>query len=217
MTANEYIVRYGLPGYVGRFTAAPELHLDRDAAVVVRSPRGEELGVVRCAASERFSAAIDPAAGGQLLRASTPDDERRSTAHLALAGRVLDAAHGRTTAAFLDAEPLHDGSAVILHALPGDDSDLTPLLDELSVTFGVAVRLFDASRALGSPEPPERGCGKPGCGSGGGCSTGGCSTGKCGTSSCSSGKVKSADELTAYFADLRAKMEADTRRTSLHG
>ncbi|MCE9568281.1 MAG: hypothetical protein K8U57_40290, partial [Planctomycetes bacterium] len=50
------------------------------------------------------------------------------------------------------------------------------------------------------------GCGKPGCGteSGGGCSTGG----GCSSGSCSRGSVKSADELTAHFAELRQKMEA---------
>ena len=43
-------------------------------------------------------------------------------------------------------------------------------------------------------------------GSGGGCSTG----------SCSKGSVKSADELTAYFAGLRKQMEGSAARVSLH-
>jgi hypothetical protein len=63
-------------------------------------------------------------------------------------------------------------------------------------------------------DPPEKSysCGKPDCGSGSGCTS--CGTGGgCSTESCSRGAVKSAEDLTAYFADLRAKMEA---RTSLH-
>ena len=82
------------------------------------------------------------------------------------------------------------------------------------------MKLLDLSRSpTAKDEPASAGCGKPGCGSsGGGCSTGSCGTGGggCSTGSCSKGKVKSADELTAYFADLRHKMEADAaRRTPL--
>jgi hypothetical protein len=71
--------------------------------------------------------------------------------------------------------------------------------------------LLDLSRPVTATDPPapaEAGCGKPGCGSGGGgCSS--CGTGGgCSTGSCSRGQVKSADDLTAYFTDLRQKMEA---------
>ena len=73
------------------------------------------------------------------------------------------------------------------------------------------VRLLDVTRTATAPDPPDAGCGKPGCGTtGGGCST-------CGTGGCSRGAVKSADDLTAYFADLRQKMDAASAgRTPLH-
>jgi hypothetical protein len=71
------------------------------------------------------------------------------------------------------------------------------------------------------PKQAADGCGKQDCGSGAGgcssCGTDGASKGGCSTSSCSRDKVKSADELTAYFADLRQKMEAaGAARTPLH-
>ena len=113
----------------------------------------------------------------------------------------------------MDVELLCDGTA-ILHGLPWAECDATPLFEELSARFGVSVRLLDLSQIpTPTPEPSSGGCGKPGCGSeAGGCSTGSCGTGGgCSTGSCSKGSVKSADELTAYFADLRRKMEATTR------
>jgi hypothetical protein len=101
----------------------------------------------------------------------------------------------------------------VLHGLPWGECDASPVFAALSDRFGLAVRLLDLSRvptAGDPPEPAHAGCGKPGCGSGsGGCSS--CGTGSgggCSTGSCSRGKVKSADDLTAYFSDLRKKMEA---------
>src|SRR5207253_6390976 len=108
---------------------------------------------------------------------------------------------------FIDAEMLLDGSA-ILHGLPWAECDATPLFEELSTQFGMTVRFLDLARSpIATEEPAPAGCGKPGCGSeSGGCTS--CSTGGCSTGSCSKGKVKTASELTAYFADLRHKMEA---------
>lgn len=220
MSSNEYLVQYGVPAFVGRFAAAGG-GFARGERVVVRSPRGPEFGTVLCEPDARFAGLIDPAAGGELLRRATADDEARAAELGGLARRLLAAAGERTAAGvpvcFLDAEALLDGEAVILHALPWGEADLTPLLGELSRAFGLAVRLHDLTRVPVVRESAA-GCGKPGCGSRGGCSSGGCSTGGgCGTSGCSRGEAKSADELTAYFADLRAKLEADAaRRTALN-
>jgi hypothetical protein len=124
-----------------------------------------------------------------------------------LAAASAAAAARNLPLAFVDVELTADGSA-ILHALPWDACDATPLLEDLAARSGLAVRLFDLSRRVTPAEPAARGCGKPGCGTdAGGCST--CGTGGgCSSGSCSRDSVKSADELTAYFADLRGKMEA---------
>ena len=202
-----YLVQYGTPGFVGRFRSHVSEPLDRDRRVVVRTPRGEEIGVVLCEPEERFA---DQPDDGDLLRPATDADRAECESR---AAAVLAASHTDLPLTFVDAEATLDGT-VILHALPWDACDATPHLDALAARFGRAVKLLDLSRA---PTPhDDHGCGKPGCGSGG-CSTGGCGTGGgCSTGSCSKGKVKSADELTAYFADLRQKMEADSaRRTPL--
>lgn len=119
--------------------------------------------------------------------------------------------------AFVDVEVTLDGVA-ILHALAWGECDATALLDDLSGCCGFTVRLLDLSRGPKLEAPAAPGCGKPGCGSeSGGCSSCGTGGGGCSTGSCSRKAVKSADELTAYFGDLRQKMEdAGMVRTPLN-
>ncbi|MBA4191915.1 MAG: hypothetical protein C0467_28380 [Planctomycetaceae bacterium] len=198
-TAPAYLIQYGRPGFVGRFHSA--LQLARGDRVVVRGVRGIELGAVLLSVEGTGE-------DGVVLRTATQDDEAHVTQSQARVQELLTAASEGALAlplAFVDVEVTLDNVA-ILHALPWDACDATPLLEQLSARFGFTVRLLDLSRTPSvKDEPSSGGCGKPGCGteSGGGCSTGGCSTG-----SCSKGSVKSADELTAHFADLRQKMEA---------
>ena len=215
MTGSSYLVQYGRSAYVGRFVVARGVNPSRGDRVVVRTPRGVELGEVLCGADERFAGGLDPAAGGDLLRPVEPDDlyiaETRESMGLSL---LAEAEGSGLPVAFLDVEVTLDGSAAVLHGLPWGPCDADPLLADLSDRFGLAVRLLDVSRTPTVTDPPEKTatCGKPDCGSGGCGSGGGCSTG-----GCSRGKVKSADELTSYFADLRRKMEEQSLgRTSLN-
>lgn len=215
MIGSSYLVQYGRSAYVGRFTVVRGLIPSRGDRVVVRTPRGVELGEVLCGADERFAGGLDPAAGGELLRSVGPDDlhiaETRESMGLSL---LAEAEGSGLPVAFLDVEVTLDGSAAVLHALPwGPPCDADPLLADLSDRFGLAVRLLDVSRTPTVTDPPEKSatCGKPDCGSGGCGTGGGCSTG-----GCSRGKVKSADELTSYFADLRRKMERSAGRTPLN-
>ncbi|QDU23963.1 hypothetical protein [Urbifossiella limnaea] len=202
------LVQYGRPGYVGRFRASVEAV--RGACVVLRGPRGLELGTVLCAAVAGVSGIDDE---GELLRAATAADEAAADRSAALARDLLAAADELAAGlpvAFPDAEVALDGTAAVLHALPWAGCDLDAVLVALSERFGLPVRLLDLSRTPANPDPPEpaTSCGKPDCGSGaGGCGTGG----GCSTGSCSRGAVKSATELTAYFADLRGQMEAAAR------
>ncbi len=209
---HHYLTQYGRLGFVGRFRS--EFQLTRGDRVVVRGPRGIEIAEI-LVAPERFSGTDD----GDVLRAATPADDAETSRLDAHSQALLADASSRGSElglplAFVDIEVTLDGTA-ILHALPWDACDATALLDELASRFGLAVRLLDLSRSPTANDPPATGCGKPGCGSesgGGGCSTGGCSTG-----SCSRGAVKSSEELTAYFADLRQKMEdAGLARTPLN-
>lgn len=199
-TPHHYLVRYGRGGFIGLFAAGAAL--TRGYRVVVRGPRGLELGEVLLH-PERTSGPAD----GEVVRPASLEDDA-TAARLDARGRELLAAASEGAAAlplaFVDVEVTLDGTAV-LHALAWDACDATPLLDELTARSGLAVRLLDLGRAPAARE--AGGCGDSGCGSaGGGCST--CGTGGgCSTGSCSRGAVKSPDELTAYFADLRGRME----------
>ena len=205
----DFLVQYGTAAFVGRFTADNDL--SRGASVVVRSPRGLEIGTVLCESNSAFDL------GGEIVRSSAYDDERDRARASELAARILDAANLTDQAvAFLDCEVTLDRRGAILHALPWGECQLDGLLADLSERFESAVRLHDISRTETRTDPvePKITCDKPGCGTAeGGCSS--CSTGACGTgSSCSKGKVNTAAELTTYFADLRQKME--TLRTPLN-
>ncbi|MFM8275293.1 MAG: hypothetical protein ACKODX_23575 [Gemmata sp.] len=206
------LVQYGKPGFVGRFTspAAPR----RGTRVVVRGPRGVEPGLALGEAREPFAAALP--AEGDLLRAATAEDDALAGTFPAREAALLADATAAAVSAelpltFVDAELTLDGR-LILHGLAWAACDATPLFAALSEKFGLQVRLLDLAQTAVTrdPAPPPSGCGEPGCGSeGGGCSSCGPeSKGGCSTGSCSRGTVKTADELTAYFADLRQKMEA---------
>lgn len=193
------LVQYGRGGFVGRFAAREAFA--RGARVVVSGPRGTEIGTVLCAAD-------GPACDGDALRAAT---DRDTTSHerereLLEAASALAEARGLPVA-LVDAELTLDG-ALILHGLAWSACNADPLFAELSARFGLNVQFLDLGTPAEKEAPEPAGCGKPGCGTeSGGCSS--CGTGGgCSSGSCSRGAAKSADELTAYFADLRTKMEA---------
>jgi hypothetical protein len=217
--AAGYLVQYGRSAFVGRF-AADGVAVSRGDRVVVRTPRGVELGEVLCEAADPFAGQLDPSARGDLLRPATEADAADAAAREEVGRQVIAAAEelGADLAlSFLDVEVMLDGSAAVLHVLPWGPCDADLVFADLSARFGLPVRLLDVSRTPTVTDPPEKaaGCGKPDCGSEkGGCTS--CGTGGgCSTGGCSRGSVKSADELTAYFADLRQKMEEHARRTPL--
>jgi hypothetical protein len=217
MDTEGYLIQYGRMAYVGWFASVRGLTASRGDQVVIRSPRGVELGEVLCDADERFARGFDQSAGGELLRLARPDDLTNAKCQNAEGLSLLTMAEeSGLPMTFLDAEVTLDGAVAILHALPVGPCDVDSLLIKLSERFGFAVRILDVTTTpvLTEPAEPAATCGKPDCGSGG-CSS--CGTGKgCSTGGCSRGSVKSADELTSYFADLRYRMEQAAGRTSLN-
>jgi hypothetical protein len=209
-----YLVQYGRSAFLGWFDTAsrgnerPEF--TRGDRVVLRGARGEELGTILGEVPD------NEGTDGKVLRLATAADVARAEQNEARGREVLAAAEELAAAADLplvlvDIELSLDGTQAMLHALPWAECDASPFLDPISARFGLEVRLLDLSRTPTAADPPATsGCGKPGCGSGsGGCDS--CGTGGgCSTGSCSRGKVKSADDLTAYFAELRRNMEART-------
>jgi hypothetical protein len=216
--SSVYLIQFGRLGYVGRFPSA--LALARGERVIIRGPRGIELGEVLIATDSRFTGTttLDD---GEILRSAAREDEAEtirldSRSHEFLATATTRGCELGLPLAFVDVEIMLDGTA-ILHALPWSECDATALLDELTTQTRLNVRLLDLSRGPKPEVSTSKGCGKPGCGTeSGGCSSCGTSGG-CSTGSCSRGSVKTSEELTAYFADLRQKMEdAGIARTPLN-
>src|SRR5262245_16385917 len=195
MPDRDYLVSYGQGGFLGRLCAAA--NFCRDDRVVVRSPRGVEIATVLGTAPNGPMALES---GGEILRPATGDDEAAASRLRDRLVTILDDAHktaeGRgLPMLFLDGEILLDGRDAILHAVHWADCDATSLFEELSCRHGLLVKLADLTTTPNAGGCPTCGAEKQGCDS---CGTGGCSSG-----SCSKGSVKSADELTAYFAGLR--------------
>jgi hypothetical protein len=208
---TSYLVQYGRSAFLGWFDPSsregerPEFV--RGDRVVIRGPRSEELGTV-------LGVGEGQRCDGELLRLATVADAARADRNAALAAEIIAAAEEQLAAAdlplsLIDIELSLDATQAILHAVPWGACDASPLLERLSARFGLPILVLDLSRTPTAAEPPSTGCGKPGCGSAsGGCET--CASGGCSTGSCSRGKVKSAADLTAYFADLRRNMETRT-------
>jgi hypothetical protein len=200
---TDYLVRYGRAAFVGRFRDPAGRPFARGDAVAVRSVRGTEAGEVLAAAG-RFDVGPVGDLVGPLADSLSNSVETD----------LLAAAQARTVdlpVTILDCERLID-PVVILHVAAWAACDLTIVLEELSSRFDLAVRVHHLGAEPAAPAEPATGCGKPDCG-GGGCTS--CSTGGCSTGGCSRGAVKTADDLTAYFAGLRQQMEA-AGRVPLH-
>jgi hypothetical protein len=206
---TSYLINYGQAGYLGRFWAATPYQ--RDDRVIVRTARGLELGTVLGEAN-----LIGPDGAGEVLRAATGEDElaahtKRQQATAILADAQALAGSLALPLLFLDGEILLDGREAILQAVHWSECDATPLFEQLSARHGLLVKLADLTA---QPKSANGGCevcgaeksGCDSCGTGGGCSSG----------SCSRGSIKSADDLTAYFAGLRKQMETAADRVSLH-
>ena len=106
MFESEFLVKYGHGGYLGRFRAAAEYR--RDDRVIVRSPRGVEIGTVLATAATQI-AGIEPS--GEILRTAASEDETAATAHQDRASAILNDAHQSAEAIglplmFLDGEVL---------------------------------------------------------------------------------------------------------------
>jgi len=214
---NEYLVNYGRTAALGRFVSRADSTYTRGDKVLVGSIRGIESGTVLCEASPRFAHLVG-AASGELLRSMTDDDaDREHKNHIRVRALVdnaqLSADELGLPVAVLDAELPIDGDNAILHCLPLADCDLSHWISMLAERNGLIISILDLRQA---PKEEPEGCGKPGCGTkAGGCTD--CGTGGCSSGSCSSGKVKSADEMTTYFSNLRKQMHEHFDRVPLHG
>ena len=217
-----WVVQYGLSAFIGPFRADSDEVYPRGSEVLIRSPRGLEVGEVLCPAPAWSQGLLDPEAGGELLGPVPDDAHADRQARSALVDQIWSDVEAESTRqdwpiCIVGVELLHDRFSAILNILGWGD---LPSLESLSTRHRLTLHWLNVGQIPAAPMAAEpAGCGKPGCGSssGGGCSSCGTSKGGCSTGSCSRGSVKSPDEMTAYFAELRKSMEAASRhRHPLH-
>ncbi len=184
-----YLIRYGMMGQVGRFTADPGVVYGRGQAVVVRSHRGTEIGEVLIETPVGPGAVVPPAGTAHILRAAGPGDmaraglaEQERGERFAVCERVFG--NGVWPIELIDVEPLLDDRRTVLHYLGPHRLDLSGVLAAFRETCDLDVMLQPVGRDLpdedaSDVEPAvetEHACGTcasggggGGCGSGGGC------------------------------------------------
>jgi len=211
VVSDQYVVAFGKSGGLGCFTVVEPLDLVRGERVVLRTPRGQEIGEVLGPATLRQARLIGSQVSGEILRRATAADElmrqrarpqaeelfedcRRAADDLALPLEILDV------------EVLLDGDHAIVQFVGGGEDDVARLIAMLPQRC-LEIRFENIAAPTGMDQQDHAGggCDKPDCGriNGGGCTT--CSSGGC--SSCGAHHV----DLRPYFAHLRDKMEASHR------
>ena len=209
----EFLVTYGCTAALTRCRDNMDLSPHHGESVVIRSPRGLELGEVLCAVDSLPSAW--PITAGELLRRATAEDKSQSHDFRRCGQTLLSDAQQlieemELPLVPLDADILLDGEKAFLHVLRWDRCTVTPFLNELCKRHRLLITLQDESRP-GTEQ--EQGCSS--CGSSGGCGScgeEGCgSGGGCASGNCSRGRIDNPEELTRYFAGLREQLLARER------
>jgi PSP1 C-terminal conserved region len=180
-----YLIRYGLARSLGRFRAASGT-LEPGQAVVIRTHRGTELGVVLAESPPAPPSSPEPA---PILRVATPEDLERAQkaaserpSHFEACRAVFE--DGVWPLELIDAEPLLDEGRTVIHYLGPHRLDASGLIAAFRERCGLQVVLEPVGKDVPEPEPesePEEeahGCGScgssgGGCGTGGGCGSGG--------------------------------------------
>src|SRR5262245_3763967 len=148
MDDREYLLSYGNAGDFGRFCCAEPLACRRGDQVVVRSPRGQELGVIMRPAGPGHSRLLADQFLGQILRRATVGDLELA-ARMQQRGQRLFEDSRRLVhelglpMEILDAELLLDGRQAVLHYLRWADCDPRPLMDALAQPYHLLLSLHD--------------------------------------------------------------------------
>lgn len=164
-----HLVRYSLLGQVGRFVAADAVLYPRRSRVIVRSPRGLEIGTVLSEpAVGDATAQID----GQILRRMTVEDDLLEARlekhrHTAFAACATLLAEHQVPAALIDVEHLFDGQGLFFYFLGDVPAEADLLTQQLADTYETAVEFRKFAETLSA------GCG-PGCGTEEAMGQGGC-------------------------------------------
>lgn len=214
-TGPLWLVTHGVAKYLLACVSEVNETFERNETVVVRTRRGLEIGTVLGLAETNVTSR--QGRPGKIIRRTNLDDQSLFENQGSLAERVREQAQRyidekELPLVFLESEILLEGEECILHTLVWGTCSIDGILRQLQEYFGVTVRILDIST-----QPKEESGGCETCGSeSGGCSSCGTeSKGGCSTGSCSKGKVKSAEELTGYFRNLRDQLEQNPQRLPL--
>jgi hypothetical protein len=186
MGDREYLLSYGNAGDFGRFGCTEPLTCWRGDKMVVRSPRGQELGVIMRPAGPGHSHLLADQFVGQILRRATEGDLQLAARMQQRGQRLFEDGHRLVRKLglpmeILDTEVLLDGRQAVLHYLRWAECDPRPLMDGLSQSYHLLITLHDL--ALPTTEEAEEHQEHASCGMGD-CSQGGC--GSCSAGNCAS-------------------------------
>lgn len=181
--SRHHLVRFGVLGQVGRFTAVDGTCYPRHTRVVLRTGRGLELGQVLGPPVDEESG---PPGDGSILRGVTLEDQLlaarlEQNRHAAFAACEARLHQQNLPATLVDVEHLFDGRTLWFYFLGEVTPELSAITDELAGLYETTVQFRRFAETL------TAGCG-PGCGTedaeGHGCQscgTGCAIAGACGT------------------------------------
>lgn len=159
LVGPSHLVRVGAMGQVGLFGSSDAVCYPRGSRVVLRTPRGLEVGQVLSAPGPIHESRP---ADGSILRGMTSQDElleerllrHRDEAYLACQRKLLDLG---LNVSLMDVEHLFDGQTLVFYFLGADDPRLEAITTELADAYETKVQFRSFAQAL------TEGCG-PGCG-----------------------------------------------------
>ena len=165
----KYVVRTGVMRALGVYTSGRDESYLRDAEVVVRTERGQEVGVVLCEATEQALSQMKVTGQGQVLRTLSADDARERS-------RLLDAARQefqtcqrlieqeKLDMQLVDVEHVFGGERIVVYYLSENRVDFRELVRQLAGEFQTRVEMRQIGVRDEAKVLADYGdCGKPVC------------------------------------------------------
>ncbi|MFO0938498.1 MAG: regulatory iron-sulfur-containing complex subunit RicT [Gemmataceae bacterium] len=166
---SNWLVRHGAMRCYGDFNALLGVTYQRGARVIVRTDRGTETGEILCPATKEVMAAIPDPTRGTIVRAVTPDDERRIAEIKANRDSYYDRSaemviHHRLAMQIVDVEELFGRERLLFYFLANDRIDFRELVRTMAREFNARIEL----RQIGPRDETKLladygDCGKPVC------------------------------------------------------
>ncbi|MEX2286246.1 MAG: PSP1 domain-containing protein, partial [Planctomycetaceae bacterium] len=170
LMASRYIVRYGAQRSVAAFSAKGDQDFRRNAAVIVRSPRGVEWGEILCPATERTKAYLgksDPQ--GRILREASDDDHQKLEELRSLERQEFEncrqmIADAKLQMQLVDIERIFGGERLVFYYLAEKRIDFRELVKALAKTFRTRIEMKQIGVRDEAKLLADYGdCGKPTC------------------------------------------------------